>query len=105
MKTILLLTMSNAFVSLAWYAHLKFKDSPIWIVILESWGIAFFYVSFRSRRTASARTEWSVPELKVLQGCITLAVFTIVAYFLFRTPRKWNICVAYALRVGTVFSR
>jgi uncharacterized protein len=42
MHTILLLTVSNIFMTFAWYGHLKYKDSPLWIVILASWGIAFF---------------------------------------------------------------
>ncbi|MBA3652260.1 MAG: DMT family protein [Chthoniobacterales bacterium] len=103
MKTILLLTISNAFMNLAWYGHLKFKDSPVWIVILASWGIAFFEYVFQVPANRIGSYEWSVPQLKVLQECITLVVFTIVAYFLFRTPLKWNIGVAYAFIVGAVF--
>ena len=103
MKTILLLTISNAFMNLAWYGHLKFKDSPAWIVILSSWGIAFFEYVFQVPANRIGSYEWSVPQLKVLQECITLVVFTIVAYLLFRTPLKWNIGVAYAFIVGAVF--
>lgn len=103
MKTIFLLTISNAFMNLAWYGHLKFKESPVWIVILASWGIAFFEYVFQVPANRIGSYEWSVPQLKVLQECITLVVFTIVAYFLFRTPLKWNIGVAYTFIVGAVF--
>ncbi|MEO6970359.1 MAG: DMT family protein [Chthoniobacterales bacterium] len=47
--------------------------------------------------------EWTVPQLKVLQECITLVVFTIVAFVLFDSPLKWNYLVSYALIVGAVF--
>jgi uncharacterized protein (DUF486 family) len=103
MKTILLLTISNVFMNLAWYGHLKFRDQPLWIVILASWCIALFEYIFQVPGNRIGSSEWSVPQLKVLQECITLIVFTIVAFLLFRSPIKWNIGVAYAFIVGAVF--
>ena len=103
MKTILLLTISNTFMNLAWYGHLKFKDQPLWIVILASWGIAFFEYLFQVPANRIGSGEWSVTQLKVMQECITLVVFTIVAYFLFHTPLKWNFVVSYAFIVGAVY--
>ena len=103
MKTILLLTISNAFMNLAWYGHLKFKDQPLWIVILASWGIALFEYVFQVPANRIGSNEWSVPQLKVLQECITLVVFTIVAFALFRSPIRWNIGVSYALIVAAVY--
>jgi uncharacterized protein (DUF486 family) len=103
MRTIALLTISNVFMNLAWYGHLRFRDQPLWIVILVSWGIALFEYIFQVPANRIGATEWSVPQLKVLQECITLLVFTIVAFLLFRSPLKWNIAVAYALIVGAVF--
>ena len=103
MKTILLLTISNTFMNLAWYGHLKFKGQPLWIVILASWGIAFFEYLFQVPANRIGSNEWSVTQLKVMQECITLVVFTIVAYFLFRTPLKWNFAVSYAFIVGAVY--
>jgi uncharacterized protein len=103
MRTIALLTISNVFMNLAWYGHLKFRDQPLWIVILVSWGIALFEYMFQVPANRIGATEWSVPQLKVLQECITLVVFTIIAFLLFRSPLKWNIAVAYALIVGAVF--
>ena len=102
-KTIILLTISNTFMNLAWYGHLKFKDQPLWIVILASWAIAFFEYVFQVPANRIGSTEWSVPQLKVMQECITLVVFTIVAFLLFRSPIKWNIGVSYAFIVGAVF--
>lgn len=103
MKTILLLTISNAFMNLAWYGHLKFKDQPLWIVILASWGIALFEYIFQVPANRMGSNEWSVPQLKVLQECITLVVFTIVAFFLFRSPIRWNIAASYGCIVAAVY--
>jgi uncharacterized protein (DUF486 family) len=103
MKTIFLLTISNIFMNLAWYGHLKFKDQPLWIVILVSWGIALFEYIFQVPANRIGSYEWSVPQLKVLQECITLVVFSLVAFALFRTPVRWNFLVSYLLIVGAVF--
>jgi uncharacterized protein (DUF486 family) len=103
MKTILLLTISNVFMNLAWYGHLKFKDQPLWIVILASWGLALFEYIFQVPANRIGSFEWTVPQLKVLQECITLVVFSLVAYALFRSPLKWNIIVSYAFIVGAVY--
>ena len=103
MKTILLLTISNMFMNLAWYGHLKFKDQPLWIVILASWGLALFEYIFQVPANRIGSFEWTVPQLKVLQECITLVVFSLVAYALFRSPLKWNIIVSYAFIVSAVY--
>ncbi len=103
MKTVLLLTVSNLFMNLAWYGHLKFKDQPLWIVILASWGIALLEYIFQVPANRLGSQQWSVPQLKVLQECLTLVTFSLVAYALFRTPIKWNIGVSYAFIVGAVY--
>jgi uncharacterized protein len=103
MKTIILLTISNVFMNLAWYGHLKFKDQPLWIVILASWGVAFFEYVFQVPANRIGSYQWSVPQLKVLQECITLVVFSLVAFALFRSPVKWNFIVSYAFIVGAVY--
>ena len=103
MKTILLLTISNTFMNVAWYGHLKFKDQPLWIAIAASWGIALFEYIFQVPANRIGSNEWSVPQLKVLQECITLIVFTIVAFVLFRSPIRWNIGAAYACIVAAAY--
>ena len=103
MKTIVLLTISNAFINLAWYGHLKFRDQRLWVVILVSWGIALFEYIFQVPANRIGSYEWSVPQLKVLQECITLVVFSLVAFALFRSPIRWNYFVSYLLIVGAVF--
>jgi uncharacterized protein len=102
MKTIILLTVSNVFMNLAWYGHLKFKDQPLWIVIIASWGLALFEYIFQVPANRIGSNQWSVPQLKVLQECITLIVFTVIAFVLFRSPLTWNIAAAYAMIVGAV---
>jgi uncharacterized protein (DUF486 family) len=102
-KTIILLTISNLFMNLAWYGHLKFKDQPLWIVILVSWGVAFFEYLFQVPANRLGSDQWSVPQLKVLQECITLVVFSLLAVLLFRSPVKWNLIVSYGFIVGAVY--
>ena len=103
MKTIILLTISNTFMNLAWYGHLKFRNDALWLVILASWGLAFFEYCFQVPANRIGSYEWTVPQLKILQECITLVVFTIVAYALFRSPVKWNYLVSYAFIIAAVF--
>ena len=103
MKAIILLTISNTFMNLAWYGHLKFKSQALWLVILASWGLALFEYLFQVPANRIGSEQWSVPQLKILQECITLVVFTLVAFVLFRSPLKWNYCVSYALIIGAVF--
>src|SRR6266436_2518317 len=103
MRTIILLTMSNLFMNVAWYGHLKFRNYPLWIAILVIWGIALFEYIFRVPENRIGSYEWTVPQLKVLQECITLIVFTLVAFALFRSPVRWNYLVSYALIVGAVY--
>jgi uncharacterized protein (DUF486 family) len=103
MKTIFLLTISNLFMNLAWYGHLKFKNAPLWIAIVASWGLAFLEYLFQVPANRVGSNEWSVPQLKVLQECITLVVFSVVAFALFHARLQWNIAVSYVLIIGAVF--
>jgi uncharacterized protein (DUF486 family) len=103
MRTIILLVISNLFMNLAWYGHLKFRNSALWIAVLASWGIAFFEYLFQVPANRIGSHQWTVPQLKILQECITLVVFTIVAFVLFRSPIRWNYFVSYALIMGAVF--
>jgi uncharacterized protein (DUF486 family) len=103
MRTIILLAISNLFMNLAWYGHLKFRNCALWIAVLASWGIAFFEYLFQVPANRIGSYQWTVPQLKVLQECITLLVFTVVAFVLFRSPVRWNYFVSYALIVGAIF--
>jgi hypothetical protein len=103
MKAIILLTVSNIFMNLAWYGHLKFRNRALWLVILASWGLALFEYIFQVPANRIGAEQWSVPQLKILQECITLVVFMLMAFVLFDSPLKWNYCVSYGLIVGAVF--
>ena len=65
--------------------------------------MALFEYIFQVPANRVGSNEWPVPQLTILQECMTLAVFIVIAFALFRSPLKWNYCVAYALIVGAVF--
>jgi len=103
METVILLIISNTFMTLAWYGHLKFREKALWLVILASWGIALFEYIFQVPANRIGSYHFSVTQLKVMQECITLVVFSVIAWFLFGTTLKWNNLVSYALIVGAVY--
>src|SRR5262245_55842950 len=103
MKTVLLLIVSNIFMTLAWYGHLKFKNQPLWLVILASWGIALLEYVFQVPANRIGSNQFTVTQLKVMQECITLVVFTAIAWLLFGTTLRWNMVVAYVLITGAVY--
>lgn len=89
--------------TLAWYGHLKFKQSALWLAILASWGLALFEYIFQVPANRLGAETFSVTQLKILQEAITLTVFTIIAYFMFGESLKWNNLVSYALLFGAVY--
>lgn len=103
MKTVILLVISNVFMTLAWYGHLKFKQSALWLAILASWGLALFEYIFQVPANRAGAETFSVTQLKIIQEAITLTVFTILAYFMFGETLKWNNIVSYLLLIGAVF--
>ena len=103
MTTIILLTISNVFMTFAWYGHLKFKETPIWIVILVSWGIAFFEYCFMIPANRWGHGQFSAAQLKALQEVITLVVFCGFSVLYLREELKWNYFVGFALIVAAVF--
>jgi len=87
----------------AWYGHLKYRNEPLGLVIVVSWGIALFEYAFQVPANRIGAERFTVTQLKIIQECITLAVFTIIAYLLFHEPVKWNTLVSYTLIVGAVY--
>ena len=79
MKTVFLLIVSNVFMTLAWYGHLKFKSSALWLAILASWGLALFEYIFQVPANRFGSDVFSVTQLKIIQEAITLTVFTLIA--------------------------
>lgn len=103
LKTILLLIVSNIFMTFAWYGHLKYKESPIWIAVILSWGLALFEYAFQVPANRIGSEILSVTQLKIIQEAITLVVFTVIAYLVFGETLKWNNLVSYLLLIGAVF--
>jgi uncharacterized protein (DUF486 family) len=103
MKTIVLLTISNIFMTFAWYGHLKYSNKPLLIAILASWGLALFEYIFQVPANRIGAQTFSLTQLKIMQECITLVVFTVIAYLVFGQSLKWNNLVSYVLIVGAVY--
>lgn len=102
-KPILLLCASNLFMTIAWYGHLKFKNSALWLVILVSWGIAFFEYCLQVPANRIGSTYFTVTQLKVMQEVITLGVFAAFSAVYFKETFKWNHAVGFLCLVAAVF--
>lgn len=102
MRTIVLLTISNVFMTFAWYGHLKFKSSPLWIAVLASWGIAFLEYCFQVPANRLGHGQFSAAQLKVMQEVITLVVFCVFAVTYLREPLRWNYIVGFLFIIGAV---
>jgi uncharacterized protein (DUF486 family) len=89
--------------TVAWYGHLKYADKPLVWVILLSWSVAFFEYVFQVPANRIGAQTYSLMQLKIMQECITLVVFTVIAYLFFGQTLKWNNLVSYALIVGAVY--
>lgn len=101
---ILLLIISNAFMTFAWYGHLKFTHTAIWIVILASWGIAFFEYCFAVPANRIGAAHYSLVELKTIQEVISLSVFALIAIFFFGEKITFNHLIGFSLIIaGTYF--
>ncbi len=103
MRTVALLTVSNTFMTFAWYGHLKFRDVTLWKVILISWGIAFFEYCFQVPANRIGYGTFTAAQLKVIQEVITLVVFGVFSVLYLREELKWNYIVAFMLIVAAVF--
>ena len=104
MRTALLLTISNVFMTFAWYGHLKYQKTALWIVILASWGIAFFEYIFQvPANRIGHQAGYSGAQLKVMQEVITLLVFSVFSIAYLGEQMKWNYYVGFALILLAVF--
>ena len=103
MITALLLFISNIFMTLAWYGHLKFKDKPLWLLIVASWALAFFEYLFQVPANRIGWANYSLVQLKVMQECITIFVFTIIVWLMFGQVPRWNNIVSFLLIVAAVY--
>ena len=102
--SILLLVMSNVFMTFAWYAHLKnLSGSPWYVAALVSWGIAFFEYLLQVPANRIGYTAMTLPQLKILQEVITLTVFVPFLLFYMRQPLKLDHLWAGLCLVGAVY--
>ena len=97
---ILMLVVSNVFMIFAWYGHLRFKGSPIYMAVVVSWMIAFFeyWLAVPANRIGSS--VYSAAELKTMQEVITLSVFAIFSVVYLKEALTWNHAAGFALIAG-----
>jgi len=103
MMPILMLIGSNVFMTTAWYWHLRFKEVPLWQVILFSWGLAFveYCLAVPANRYGSA--VYSPAQLKTIQEVVTLLIFAAFSVLYLREPMTWNYGVGFALVAAGAF--
>ena len=92
-----LLCISNNFMTFAWYGHLKFKSSALWLVVLVSWGIAFIEYCFAVPANRYGHSVYSAAELKTMQEVITLVVFVGFSWLYLGEAIRWNHLVGFGL--------
>ena len=99
---IVLLTFSNVFMTFAWYGHLKFKNKPLFIVILVSWGIAFFEYVLQVPANRWGNSVYTATQLKIIQEVITLSVFVAFAMLYLGERIRWNHIAAFVCILAAV---
>jgi uncharacterized protein len=104
MRTIVLLCISNAFMTVAWYGHLKHRSAPIVEAIVVSWLIAFGEYCFQVPANRIGYGEFTGYQLKIIQECITLAVFVVFAWVYLGERIRWNYAVSFFFVIGAVVS-
>lgn len=103
MKTVLLLLASNIFMTFAWYGHLRFRQAPLLLVILVSWGIAFFEYCFQVPANRWGYGEFSAAQLKVIQETVTLGVFVVFSLLYLKEAFRWNYAASFGCMVAAVY--
>lgn len=100
---IVLLTVSNIFMTVAWYGHLRHRSTAIFTVILVSWGIAFFEYCFQVPANRFGYDHFSAAQLKTIQEVISLLVFGVFSVLYLREEFRWNYLAGFVLIVAAVF--
>ena len=104
LKTVVLLTLSNIFMTFAWYGHLKYTDKALWIVVLASWGIAFIEYCFAVPANRIGHEVYSAAQLKTMQEVITLIVFMLFSTFYLKEAVTLNVAIGFAfIALGAFF--
>lgn len=102
MRTVILLTISNIFMTFAWYGHLRHRNAPLWEAILVSWGIAFFEYCFQVPANRIGYWTMTAAQLKIIQEVITLVVFSVFSVLYLKEQFRWNYAAAFVLIVAAV---
>lgn len=103
-QPIVLLTVSNAFMTFAWYGHLKhLKGAPLWLAVLVSWSIAFFEYCAQVPANRWGAEVFTLPQLKVIQEILTMVVFAIFATAYMGVPLTKNFIWAGLCLVGAAY--
>jgi len=102
MLTVILLLVSNTFMTFAWYGHLKHRSAPIVEAVLVSWLIALGEYCFQVPANRIGYGRFTGYQLKIIQECVTLLVFVVFAYFYLREPIRWNYALSFVCIVGAV---
>src|SRR4051794_30931951 len=95
LRTVLLLTASNVFMTVAWYGHLKFRSKPLLLAIIASWMIALPEYALQVPANRFGSGELSAFQLKILQEVITLCVFMVFAWLYLGERMRWNYAVSF----------
>jgi uncharacterized protein len=104
MTTVLLLILSNVFMTVAWYGHLRFRSAPLILAILASWGIAFFEYCLQVPANRYGYGTFTAAQLKTIQEVITLSVFVVFSALYLHERPTWNTAIGFAfIAVGAWF--
>lgn len=101
-QTVGLLVLSNLFMTVAWYGHLRYKHLPLVVVIFASWGIAFFEYCLQVPANRIGHGVFTAPQLKVIQEAITFGVFSVFSYLYLRERPTLYDQIAFALVLAAV---
>ncbi len=103
LSPIVLLLISNIFMTFAWYGHLKHRSMPLLIVVLVSWGIAFFEYCFQVPANRIGYSVYSAAQLKTIQEIITLSVFAVFSVLYLREEFRWNYLIGFIFIILAAF--
>lgn len=101
--TIGLLLCSNIFMTIAWYGHLKFTSSSLVLVVLISWGIAFFEYCLQVPANRAGYGYFNAAELKTIQEVLSLSIFMVFSVFYLGEQLRWNYVLGFAMIAGAAF--
>lgn len=100
---VLLLIISNVFMTFAWYGHLRYKSKALFVVIIVSWLIAFFEYCFQVPANRIGYEVYNAVQLKTIQEVITLIIFSLFSIFYLKEQFKWNYLIGFIFIILAVF--